>query len=258
MFLAAVVAFSMGQSADSSPHSDLKLKVLGGEPGRFVTIATIIELEDKWHCYWVNPGDSGMATSIALTLPPGYKAKAPRWATPHRLVSQGLTAFGYEGRAVALIDIELPPAAKANDFLVVADGSWLVCEEACVPARQQAMLRIDRATQASLEPVDSEWIRELPVPDHGKVALSAGKTGDGYVIRVADISGVQADSFQFFPEALEVTDHGLPTAVRTARGWELLIKKSPYASKEPRVIAGVLTYRAQDRDFAHKIYLPIR
>ena len=43
-------------------------------PGQSFDVALRTELDDKWHTYWRNPGDSGEPVSITWTLPEGASA----------------------------------------------------------------------------------------------------------------------------------------------------------------------------------------
>ena len=40
-------------------------------PGQSIWVALELDIRDGWHTYWRNPGDSGQATQIVWTLPPG-------------------------------------------------------------------------------------------------------------------------------------------------------------------------------------------
>jgi len=42
-------------------------------------------MEQDWHTYWVNAGDSGMATSLKWAPPPGFTAGPILWPYPDRL-----------------------------------------------------------------------------------------------------------------------------------------------------------------------------
>ena len=41
------------------------------EPGGVLTVGLHKQIIPRWHTYWKNAGDSGLATSIAWTLPAG-------------------------------------------------------------------------------------------------------------------------------------------------------------------------------------------
>ncbi|MEO9163499.1 MAG: protein-disulfide reductase DsbD domain-containing protein, partial [Casimicrobiaceae bacterium] len=41
-------------------------------PGTTTTLALRLAIEPGWHTYWRNPGESGLPTTLAWHLPPGY------------------------------------------------------------------------------------------------------------------------------------------------------------------------------------------
>ena len=51
-------------------------------PGATTTVALRLKLASGWHVYWRNPGDSGLPTTIAWTLPPGIEAGPIAWPAP--------------------------------------------------------------------------------------------------------------------------------------------------------------------------------
>src|SRR5471032_2576062 len=70
-----------------------------GAPGTTVWAAIRQTIEPGWHTYWRNPGDSGLATSIAWTLPKGVTAGVPSWPAPERFTTGPIVNFGYRGVA---------------------------------------------------------------------------------------------------------------------------------------------------------------
>ena len=51
-------------------------------PGTTNTVAIRLEMEDHWHTYWENPGDSGLPTTVDWTLPDGITAGPLQWPVP--------------------------------------------------------------------------------------------------------------------------------------------------------------------------------
>src|SRR6267142_1909155 len=57
-------------------------------PGATNWVALRLKPDRGWHTYWLNPGDSGIATTLQWTmLPAGWKAGDMRWPYPsaHRM-----------------------------------------------------------------------------------------------------------------------------------------------------------------------------
>src|SRR5688500_12474073 len=69
----------------------------GIAPGQSIHIALRQKIQKYWHTYWRNAGDSGEATKITWTMPPGWRASDFTWPTPHRLPVGPLVNYGFEG-----------------------------------------------------------------------------------------------------------------------------------------------------------------
>src|SRR6187399_1970979 len=69
-------------------------------PGRSASLGLRFVHEPHWHTYWINPGDSGLATKLSWQLPAGFHAGEIIWPAPQRFDVDGLFNFGYSGDAL--------------------------------------------------------------------------------------------------------------------------------------------------------------
>lgn len=108
-----------------------------------------------WHTYWTNAGDTGLATRLEWSLPPGWQAGPIAWPAPERLQLGELFNFGYSGEALLPVAISVPADAEAGgDATLTVHANWLVCREECIPG--QASLSLDLpVVAAGTEPADS-------------------------------------------------------------------------------------------------------
>ena len=85
-------------------------------PGEPITVALRLVLEKGWHTYWRNPGDSGLPTTLAWTLPAGVEAGPIEWPAPRVLPVGPLVNYGYEGDALHLVQLsaEEPRLGRAR------------------------------------------------------------------------------------------------------------------------------------------------
>ena len=65
-------------------------------PGGTQTIGLVLTIEEHWHVYWINAGDSGEPPNIKWTLPKGFTAGPMQFPPPQRLPLGPLMDFGYE------------------------------------------------------------------------------------------------------------------------------------------------------------------
>ncbi len=103
-------------------------------------LALTIAHEEKWHTYWKNPGDAGIATSFTFTLDGApLKLEELEWPAPHRYLEAGdILTYGYEGDPSFFF--KLP--AKLHGELAVK-VQWLICKDICIPGGASAALLVD-------------------------------------------------------------------------------------------------------------------
>src|SRR5260370_18161265 len=76
LLLASPAAFPLSGNvvATDNVKAHLVGEVSAIAPGQSFWVALELNIRDGWHTYWRNPGDSGQATTLAWTLPPGFTA----------------------------------------------------------------------------------------------------------------------------------------------------------------------------------------
>ncbi len=238
------------QGEDTSPHSDAWLvpEVTSIQPGAPFTVAVYFELEENWHNYWRNAGDSGLPTEVEWELPAGFTAGEIRWPVPERIVLYPLVDYGYHDRVALLVDVtppaDLPPGSGVR---LAAQVDWLICKEICLPAYDRLEVEIpvrdseptpdpSRAalfaeTRASLPSVVPGWTTAVQVTEAGyRLTLTPG-----------DGAGPTPDSVYFFAADKSVVDHAEPqTAFLEEETLTLELEGSAYAMQPTHILRGVL------------------
>ncbi|WP_240652727.1 protein-disulfide reductase DsbD family protein [Rheinheimera riviphila] len=120
------------------------------QPGQTVTLALNTQHEPHWHSYWLNPGDSGLATTINWQLPEGVSAGAIQWPTPKLIKVPPLVNYGYEDQSILLTDLQIPADFTGESLVIVATVDWLVCQEICIPATASFSLTLPVAANAEV------------------------------------------------------------------------------------------------------------
>lgn len=138
--LALVLAFhaGWGQAAASSETGHARASLLvhapgGISPGLEVWLGLRIEHQPRWHTYWLNPGDSGLPTTTAWTLPPGFAAGDIAWPTPKQLPLGPLMNYGYDGDLLLPVRLTVSPGYAGGPVPVKLRADFLICEEVCIP-----------------------------------------------------------------------------------------------------------------------------
>ena len=150
-----------------SAHADEPAKVQNrvipefssATPGQTLTLAIEQKMEDHWHVYWKNPGDSGESTRIRWILPDGVTAGETAWPLPERIAFGPLMNFGFNKKAIYLVDVNVPANYTAPTLPVTADIELLVCKDICIPETAQVKLDIPVAPSGAV-PTDEAYFKQ--------------------------------------------------------------------------------------------------
>ena len=104
-------------------------------PGGKVTAGLVVTLEEHWHVYWVNAGDSGEPPVVKWTAPAGVTVGPMQFPTPTRLPLGPLMDFGYEDTVAFPQEIAVAPTLKPGPVHLDAQVSWLVVPRGVHPGQ---------------------------------------------------------------------------------------------------------------------------
>ena len=80
---AAVLAFAHAVGAAPVQTGHVTAELIADRtalvPGATTTVALRFAIAPGWHTYWRNPGESGLPTTLAWKLPPGFAAGDIVW-----------------------------------------------------------------------------------------------------------------------------------------------------------------------------------
>lgn len=204
------------------------------------------KLEQGWHVYWKNAGDSGEPPRIRWTLPAGITAGPLEFPPPARLPLGPLMDFGYENEVLFPFTLAADASAASGPATLRAHVSWLVCREVCIPGK--ADLEVTRTVTAASEgsaPVepDASLFARLgtnlpqPLPASDKLGFVATPAG----FRLTVLTGERETQAAFFPADQNILDNPAPQKVSpTANGFTLDLKKDANLTQAPAELSGVL------------------
>lgn len=261
LLLAALVP-CLGQPV---PHTraTLWLDADQASPGDAVMAAVRLEMEDKWHTYWKNPGASGMATQIKWTLPEGVTAGEIRWPIPEKLFDEEFTTYVYSREVLLLVPLSLSKDLAPGALKLAAEVSWLECEVACVPGdtKVQATLAVGAERKPSSKAsIIQRWLDELPKDGaflNPVVAWDAPASGDRRPFTLRWSTTTAADSVDFFPYASEQFEVLAATEVLPVAADKAGIRKSVKKIDEwPSAISGLIIATVNGKPQAYEISAP--
>ena len=125
-------------------HLSVELIALqqSAQPGAQLDIGLHFRLEDHWHIYWKNPGDSGQPTSVEWQLPDGVEATGFNWPAPERQGLAGLMNYGYSSEVLLPVKLSVPEDFSVEAVEIVGEAKWLVCREECIPGKATLSLTL--------------------------------------------------------------------------------------------------------------------
>lgn len=228
-------------------------------PGQRFTVALAQDIKSHWHTYWLNPGDSGQATSIDWA---GTEAGPIQWPTPSVQAIGPIVNYGYEGRPALLVDLTVPADARPGGrFKPTAEVRWLVCKDVCIPEQVSLGLDLPVAAQAQAGPDAAqieEWRRDIPQPAPFAVQLKAAPQGVQLSGPTAGLDGAPSKAY-FFADTWGAVAHSAPQALKADGGrWMLEIPAGdePLAAGKPLSGVIVLTTAAGDQAWTVSAPMP--
>ncbi|WP_176521790.1 protein-disulfide reductase DsbD family protein [Longimonas halophila] len=233
-------------SDDPSPHSEAALvsEVETIAPGEPFTVAMHLQMDDGWHSYWKNAGDSGMASSIDWNLPEGFSAGEIQWPHPTVKEEGPLVTYGYSGEIMLLVDITPPDDLESGTEVTLAGrGDWLICEDICLPAH--ADLETTLSVDADATP-DAEWDdafaqarAQHPRPAEG-VSVQAYRSDGSFVLELEG-DDLPDEGVRFIPGEKRTISNTAPQPVmRDGDTRYLALQASEYADGSTESLRGVL------------------
>lgn len=161
-------ALVSNQAATAQVQATLVASVTAVQPGAEIYLGVHQKIIPHWHTYWINPGDSGNATTIEWTLPEGAVASDILWPSPSRFSLGPITNYAYENDVTLLTKVSVPTTVKPGDvFSITALVDWLVCEHECIPQQVTLGLRLPIVAQGAavgeIDPRITDALARLPV-----------------------------------------------------------------------------------------------
>ena len=199
----------------------------GIAPGTTVLAGLQLKHEPGWHTYWKNPGDTGQATDLKWTLPPGITAGEISWPVPSRIQIGSLTNYGLENTALLTVPLRIAPefqtqtiAAGDEEVEIRLSATWLACRKECVPESGDFTMRIPVRSSTGFNAQDSQALMHQPQDLHG-TGNRVEVVGDSLQMTVQGLpSAVQGMTLDLYPETPSLTVAGAAPGAGMEQHWE--------------------------------------
>ena len=212
-------------------------------PGGTLQVGLVLTLEEKWHVYWLNAGDSGEPPHITWTMPDGVTAGPMQFPVPSRLPLGPLMDFGYEDVGAFPVLLTASSKAKPGPIHLDANVRWLVCREVCIPGKAHLGLDLKVApgapAPAALVGALGAALNTLPKPLPTKMKLTVNGGKSDFVLTL--VTGDAETDAEFYPFDQDLIDNAADQEVEpVAGGVRLRVKRAAELTKLPKELHGVL------------------
>lgn len=264
--LAATPAFALKPAPEKPASGDpVEVQLIAEHtelvPGQSQQLGLLLRHQPHWHTYWLNPGDSGLPTTLEWVLPSGYSADEIDWPTPRRFAVGNLYNFGYDGETLLPVSITLPAdAAVGSTAHVSLVTQWLVCREECIPGK--VSLAIDLPVVRAEAKPDPRWTGqfsearlEQPQATAWKGAVRDG--GERFTVTLTG-PGLPPASAQLdaLPVQRKLFDNKPPTIRRDGDALVIEAGKSEYFTTAPSELDLLVTTASANGARGWRVRIP--
>lgn len=214
-------------------------------PGQEAYFGFKFVLEQGWHIYWINPGDSGQPPHFEWNLPRGFTPGEIEWPAPQRIGSSSIVDFGYESSAMLLVPVRVSADVLPNTSEQLAVNlKVLVCREICIPGRAEVSASVPIKSTRPEPNIRTAKLftaarQSMPKPRPGSWSFTAIDQKNSFVL-VSRVGG-RSTTATFFPLEESQVDNSAPQRlVPTTGGFRLTLQKSDQLLKPIEHLRGVL------------------
>ena len=126
-------------------------------PGTSINIGLKVSMDEGWHTYWRNPGDSGGPIEIDWYLPKGFTVSDIKWPLPEKIEYPPLMTYGYEDFVIYPMVLSVPADYSDDYFEMTAD--ILICADVCIPESGKISSNL---LDIESDPLIYEWLESIP------------------------------------------------------------------------------------------------
>lgn len=214
----------------------------GVGPGRPLQLGLLLEHQPQWHTYWKNPGDSGLPTTLTWRLPGGWEAGEIQWPTPRKLPVGPLMNYGYDGRILLPVAVDVSTAPPGTSVRIALDAEWLACKEVCIPESGHFVLDLPAKAATAAHGALFAAARAAQPRSLPQAQATARIDDDALVLEVRGLPEAwQARAVDLLPETAGIVLNAAPVqASWTGAQWTARVAIDPQRSDSPPSMSLVL------------------
>ncbi len=227
---------------DAHTHVDLVAKNESIRAGESFTVGLFMTIDDDWHVYWVNPGDSGLPPTINWQLPERLHAGQIQWPYPKRINVSSLTSYGYEKQVLFPIQMDVEPSIQSSSITLKAKVSWLACKIECIPGKAELQLTLPISSEipqlnSKFKEIFEQAQQNLPKHDSTQQPFAQMNASSIHLV----FKKAPLDNLEFFPERSDLIEHSAVQKMESHKdGFHLVIPKSNLFPSEVNRLKGIV------------------
>ncbi len=221
-------------------------------PGQTFYMALRTDLDEGWHTYWQNPGDSGEQVQISWTTPDILTYGEIIWPLPSPVATGPIINYGFEGSPIFPVEFKVSETAIPGEAITVeGDVYYLVCKDICVPESAKLSLWltvgepvVDELSNSNIQDAISS------APKRGEILAGVVKDGSYTVFSFSDLPpNADLSSAYFFPIEQGVIDHSAPQqAINAEKGLQIRTRAGfAWDEGQPDSAMGVLRFKSDGK-----------
>lgn len=173
-------------------------------PGARTGVAVRLDVPAGWYIDWINPGSTGLPTTLTWRAPAGLSAGPTAWPFPERVEADREVSHVLRGTVYAVTPFRAEATARPGRYELRATLSWLLCSGNCV--RQQSTLAVPLRIARGPATRSGEWAEveatahAFPVAGDGLTFRAVGEAG-GVRLEIGGLQGAPptGSAVTFFP-----------------------------------------------------------
>ena len=187
-----------------------------------------MDMDEGWHTYWLNPGDSGGAIEVEWNISNGNSISQVMYPAPHKIPYPPLMTFGYEN--FVIFPFELFVNDINDDINIDATIKFLICSDVCIPENATITTSLGKIKK---DKELNEWLNKVPQINLPNIVMHNNEN-----IEIRFSFNEKIDDIYFYPNQKDVFLYNSDQDLRREdNNWVLTI---PLIDSAPSSIEGVL------------------
>ena len=198
-------------------HANVSLVMFENiQKGQSQTLIGIrMDMQENWHTYWKNPGDSGGPIKVKWSHDDNISISDLYWPTPTLIPYEPLMTYGYKN--FVIFPYEINNSNDKNSY-IEANIDFLICDDICVP--EKALIRTN-LNEIKNDTSLYEWFLKVP-----SQTLPVKASLDNEFINIRFSWPFDVSSAIFFIDDQDIVEHASDqNLIKEENNYLLKIKK---------------------------------